>query len=98
MARLLLRARKFSDTASDCLETRPAVACDLAFSAAEFSIQAQMLLQRQRAKSHVQRQEWFEYWTELDNAPLEHADALRQLRNRCFRVAMGNSRSRWTGL
>lgn len=40
-----------------------------------------MLLQQQRTKSHVQRQEWIDSWTELDNAPLEHADALRQLRN-----------------
>lgn len=81
VARLLLRAREFFDTAVDCLDTRPAVACDLAFSAAELSIQAQMLLQQQRTKSHVQRQEWIDSWTELDNAPPEHADALRGLRN-----------------
>jgi len=81
VARLLLRARQFFDTAADCLETRPAVACDLAFSAAELSVQAQMLLQQQQTKSHVQRQEWIDSWTELDNAPPEHADALRQLRN-----------------
>uniref|UniRef100_UPI001E5D989D hypothetical protein n=1 Tax=Mycobacterium avium TaxID=1764 RepID=UPI001E5D989D len=38
VARLLLRARQFFDTAADCLESRAAVACDLAFSAAELSI------------------------------------------------------------
>lgn len=81
VARLLLRARQFFDTAADCLETRPAVACDLAFSAAELSVQAQMLLQQQRTRSHVQRQEWIDAWTELDNAPREHADALRRLRD-----------------
>ena len=81
VARLLLRARQFLDTAVDCLNIRPAVACDLAFSAAELSVQAQMLLQQQRTKSHVQRQEWIDSWTELDNAPQEHADALRELRD-----------------
>jgi hypothetical protein len=40
VAGLLDRAREFLATARDCYEARPAVACDLAFSAAELSVQA----------------------------------------------------------
>ncbi|WP_155725990.1 hypothetical protein [Mycobacterium avium] len=29
----------------------------------------------------MQRQEWIDSWSELDNAPPAHADALRELRN-----------------
>gem|GEM_PF-6614570 len=76
---LLDRAREFFETARDCYAVRPAVACDLAFSAAELSVQAQMLLMQQRTKSHIQRRDWLESWAEHENAPAEHAAALRRL-------------------
>lgn len=38
--------------ANSCRGAASAVACDLAFSAAELSVQARMLLQQQRTKSH----------------------------------------------
>jgi hypothetical protein len=42
VAGLLVRAQEFLDTARDCAGVRPAVACDLTFSAAELSVQAQI--------------------------------------------------------
>jgi HEPN domain-containing protein len=80
VASLLTRAREFLDAAVDSLNRRPAVACDLAFSAAELSVQAQMLIQQQKTKSHWQRQEWLDSWAQHSSAPQEHADALRDLR------------------
>jgi hypothetical protein len=77
---LLLRAQDFLDAASDSVDRRPAVACDLAFSAAELTVQAQMLIGQEKTKSHWQRQEWLDSWVAHNNAPLEHADALRKLR------------------
>jgi hypothetical protein len=94
VARLLLRAHEFLDTAVQCLDERPAVTCDLAFSAAELSVQAQMLLQQRRTKSHLHRQEWIDSWTELDNAPKVHADALRTLRDYRIRGRYGDAVSR----
>lgn len=76
---LLMRAQEFLDTAHDCAGARPAVVCDLAFSAAELSVQAEMLLMQQRTKSHSVRQNWIESWAQHDNAPAEHAAALREL-------------------
>jgi HEPN domain-containing protein len=76
---LLQRAQEFLDTARECAGVRPAVACDLAFSAAELSVQAQMLLMQERTKSHSQRRDWLESWAEHDNAPTEHPTALREL-------------------
>jgi exoribonuclease II len=76
---LLDRAREFLDTARECYAIRPAVACDLAFSAAELSVQAQMSLMRQRTKSHPQRRDWLESWAEQQNAPAEHAATLHRL-------------------
>jgi hypothetical protein len=79
VAGLLLRAQEFLDTARDCVGVRPAVACDLAFSAAELSVQAQVLLMQQRTKLHSERRDWLESWAEHDNAPAEHPTSLREL-------------------
>jgi HEPN domain len=55
------------------------VACDLIFSAAELSVQAQMLLMQHRTKSHAERRDWLGSWADHNNAPAEHATALREL-------------------
>jgi hypothetical protein len=59
--------------ANGCRGTASAVACDLAFSAAELSVQAQMLLQQQQTKSHPQRRDWIDAWVAHKNAPDAHA-------------------------
>jgi HEPN domain-containing protein len=88
---LLTRAREFLATALECLGTRPEVACDLAFSAAELSVQAQMLIQQERTKNHWQRQEWLDSWARHQNAPQDHADALRELRGHRLTGRYGNA-------
>jgi hypothetical protein len=78
-AALLKRADEFLAAARAALLTSPAVACDTAFSAAELSVQAQMLLQQQVTKNHWKRQNWLDAWTELENSPSTHSIALREL-------------------
>lgn len=78
-ATLIERAREFLVTGEGVASKFPAVACDTAFSAAELSVQAQMLLQQQVTKSHWRRQNWFDAWTELENSPSTHSAALREL-------------------
>jgi hypothetical protein len=79
VADLIARAREFLGVAYQCAADAPAVACDLAFSAAELSVQAQMLLMQQRTKSHSDRQDWLDSWADHSNSPLEHSAALRDL-------------------
>jgi hypothetical protein len=38
-----------------------------------------MLLQQQVTKSHWQRQNWLDAWTDLENSPSTHSAALREL-------------------
>jgi hypothetical protein len=77
--RLIQRAREFLTVARNAATNSPGVACDNAFSAAELSVQAQMLLRQQDIRQHWRRQEWFDSWTELDNSPNIHSLALREL-------------------
>lgn len=79
VARLLTRAREFLDAAHQATTAAPAVACDTAFSAAELSVQAQMMSMQQLTKSHWQREDWLAAWTEDNNSPASHLDALQQL-------------------
>jgi hypothetical protein len=81
VASLLDRAQEFSSVAVGCSESTPAVACDLAYSAAELTVQANMLLQQQKTKNHSYRQEWLDQWVAHQNAPDNHADTLRALRD-----------------
>lgn len=79
VAGLLTRARQFLTVARNSVDAAPAVACDVAFSSAELSIQAQMLLQQEKTRSHSQRQAWIDQWVAHNNAPQDHAAVLRQL-------------------
>ncbi|MEU8208643.1 HEPN domain-containing protein [Micromonospora sp. NPDC049044] len=76
---LIQRAEEFLAVARTCSETAPAVACDVAYSAAELTVQASMLLQQQRTKNHSYRQEWLDQWVAHANAPSSHAETLRAL-------------------
>jgi hypothetical protein len=76
---LISRAEQFLTVARSCADSAPAVACDTGFSAAELSIQAQMLLQQNTTRDHKQRQAWLDFWVEHANSPDEHATALREL-------------------
>ena len=78
-ARLLIRAREFLDAAHRATTAAPGVACHTVFSAAELSVQAQMMSVQQLTKSHWQREDWLESWTEHNNSPASHLDALQQL-------------------
>ncbi|AYF32285.1 hypothetical protein CSH63_33565 [Micromonospora tulbaghiae] len=79
VAGLLRRAEEFLFVARGCSETTPAVACDVAYSAAELTVQANMLLQQERTKNHSYRQEWLDQWVAHANAPSSHAETLRAL-------------------
>lgn len=76
---LVSRAEEFVRVARLAAGVSAAVACDLAFSAAELSVQAQMQLQQSDRKHHARRQEWLDQWVALDNAPTAHAEVLREL-------------------
>ncbi len=76
---LLDRADEFLSVATGCSASTPAVACDVAYSAAELTVQATMLLQQQKTRNHSYRQEWLDQWVEHQNAPDSHALALRTL-------------------
>jgi HEPN domain len=79
IASLLDRAAEFLSVAKGCSKSAPAVACDVAYSAAELTVQANMLLQQQKTRNHSYRQEWLDQWVAHQNAPSSHADALRTL-------------------
>lgn len=76
---LLDRAQEFLSVAVSCSDSAPAVACDIAYSAAELTVQANMLLQQEKTKNHSYRQEWLKQWVAHQNAPDSHADTLRVL-------------------
>ena len=59
--------------------TAPGVACDTGFSAAELAVQAEMMSIQRITKSHWQREDWLESWTEHGNSPAAHITALQQL-------------------
>jgi hypothetical protein len=79
IATLLDRANEFLSVAQSCSESAPAVACDVAYSAAELTVQSNMLLQQQRTKNHSYRQEWLDQWVAHQNAPSSYADTLKTL-------------------
>jgi len=78
-AGLLTRAREFLDAAHRATTAAPGVGCHTVFSAAELSVQAQKMSMQQLTKSHWQREDWLESWTEHNNSPASHLDALQQL-------------------
>lgn len=74
--KLLTKAQAFLSAA----ESAPiSVAIDNLHSAAELTVQAQMLSQAEDEHRHDVRRKWLREWTNLDNAPKEHSHVLDNL-------------------
>jgi len=78
-AALLDRAREFLAVAVHAGDQAPGVAIENAHSAAELTVQAQMLVQQVDSRSHRERREWLASWARHQNAPQHHADVLWNL-------------------
>ena len=78
-AALLDRAREFLAAARHAAGKAPGVAIENAHSAAELTVQAQMLIHQTVTRSHRERREWLAQWARHENAPQHHADTLWNL-------------------
>jgi hypothetical protein len=76
---LLNRAQEFLAAAQHAGEAAPGVAIENAHSAAELTVQAQMLLQQTEARHHQARRDWLAAWARHQNSPQRHADVLWNL-------------------
>lgn len=89
---LIQKAREFLAVAKAVAKTSPDVAIDNAHSAAELTVQAQMLLLRNETNDHHVRRKWFSEWTQLENSPRHHSDLLFDLANRRSEARYGAER------
>jgi len=78
-AALLDRAREFLAVAVYASDWAPGAAIDNAHSAAELTVQAQMLVHQVDSRSHRERREWLASWADHQNSPQHHADVLWNL-------------------
>lgn len=76
---LLQKAKEYLKAANSMADHSPDVSLDNAHSAAELTVQAQMLLVRNETNNHRVRRRWFAGWTELENSPRHHSDLLFDL-------------------
>lgn len=77
---LLVRAGEFLTAARHAADEEFSnVAIDLAHSAAELTVQAQMLTQQNETNNHYERRRWLSSWAEHDNSPRQHSDILWNL-------------------
>jgi hypothetical protein len=76
---VLGRAREFLTIAEIASVQSPPVAVDLAFSAAELAVQAQMMTLQSDTNYHRERREWLAGWARNQNVPTQHADLLWNL-------------------
>lgn len=89
---LLQKAQEYLDTAKSMADRSPDVSIDNAHSAAELTVQAQMLLMRNETNNHRVRRKWFAGWTELENSPRHHSDLLFDLANQRSAARYGAER------
>lgn len=73
---ILKRAQEFLETAKSA---PPAVAVDLAFSAAELAVQCQMMTMQADSGDHRGRARWLATWARNGNVPQAQADLLHNL-------------------
>lgn len=79
---LLVRAREFQATARWALaQSYRGPSLEAAFAAAELAVSAHLLVfEDEMPRSHDEREKRWSSWTRLGNAPLTHAETLRELR------------------
>lgn len=80
-ARLLAVARSYLRTAEAAVSVETGPAVDTLYSAAELTVQAQMLSQSQETKVHKTRGLWLEQNEDLGNTPNGFSDLLQRLRH-----------------
>ncbi len=79
---LIGKARAFFEIAKEAKDKSIDVAWDNAYSAAELTVQAQMLtFGGASTKKHGVRAKWFYGWTNLENSPKSHYEVLCDLKN-----------------
>ena len=77
---LIKRAEQFLATARLAASSgHMEAAIDNAHSAAELTVQAQMLTQSNEARGHEDRRSWLRYWVNEQKAPQSHAELLSTL-------------------